>query len=145
MLKYIVALLLLNGCRERELLDAKWKEVNLDRKVWRIPTSKSGRPHHVPLSEDAIAVFRELLRFGNYPYIVPNPKTLKPFTAIYNSWDSARRTCQTSGFMTSVIRPHRTWSTRVSRFTLSRTGSGTPARELLNGTPIWTPMFFSKR
>jgi integrase len=91
MLKYIVALLLLTGCRKRELLDAKWEEVNLERKVWRIPTSKTGKPRHVPLSEDAIAVFREIPRFGNCPYIVPNPKTLKPFTAIYNSWDSARR------------------------------------------------------
>jgi integrase len=91
MLKYIVALLLLTGCRKRELLDAKWEEVNLDRKVWRIPTSKTGKPRHVPLSEDAIAVFREVPRFGNCLYIVPNPKTLKPFTAIYNSWDSARR------------------------------------------------------
>ncbi|MES2095364.1 MAG: tyrosine-type recombinase/integrase [Pseudomonadota bacterium] len=91
LLKHIVALLLLTGCRKRELLDAKWEEVNLDRKVWRIPTSKTGRPRHVPLSEDAIAVLRRIPRFGKSPYIVPNPKTLKPFVSIYNSWDSARR------------------------------------------------------
>jgi integrase len=91
MLKYIVALLLLTGCRKRELLDARWEEVNVDKKVWRIPTSKTGKPRHVPLSEDAIAVLRAVPRFGSCPFIVPNPKTLKPFTAIYNSWDSARR------------------------------------------------------
>ena len=91
MLKYIVALLLLTGCRKRELLDAKWEEVNLERKVWRIPTSKTGKPRHVPLSEEAIAVFKAVPRFDKCPYIVPNPKTLKPFITIYNSWDSARR------------------------------------------------------
>lgn len=91
LLKYIVALLLLTGCRKRELLDARWDEVNIDRKVWRIPTSKTGKARHVPLSEDAIAVFQLIPRFGNCPYIVPNPKTLKPFTSIYHSWDSARR------------------------------------------------------
>jgi len=91
MLKYIVALLLLTGCRKRELLDAKWEEVNVDRKVWRIPTSKSGKPRHVPLSDEAIAVLNAVPRFGDCPYIVPNPKTLQPFTAFFNSWDSARR------------------------------------------------------
>ena len=91
MLKYIVALLLLTGCRKRELLDAKWEEVNLDRKVWRIPTSKSGKPRHVPLSDEAIAVLKAVPRFKDCPYIVPNPKTMKPFTAFFNSWDSARR------------------------------------------------------
>ena len=91
MLKYIVALLLLTGCRKRELLDAKWEEVNLDRKVWRIPTSKSGKPRHVPLSDEAVGVLKAVPRFGACPYILPNPKTLKPFTAFFNSWDSARR------------------------------------------------------
>ncbi|NML06532.1 site-specific integrase [Sphingomonas sp. G-3-2-10] len=91
MLKFIVALLLLTGCRKRELLDGKWEEVNLERKVWRIPTSKSGKPRHVPLSEDAIAVLKEVPRFDRCPYIVPNPMTRKPFTSIFHSWDSARR------------------------------------------------------
>lgn len=60
MLKYIVALLLLTGCRKRELLDGRWEDVNLDRKVWRVPTSKTGKPRHVWLSEDAIAVLRQV-------------------------------------------------------------------------------------
>ena len=91
MLKYIVALLLLTGCRKRELLDAKWDEVNLEKKVWRIPTSKTGKPRHVPLSEDAIAVLKAVPRFEKCLYIVPNPQTLKPFQSIFRSWDSARR------------------------------------------------------
>jgi integrase len=91
MLKHIVALLLLTGCRKRELLDAKWEEVNLDKKVWRIPTSKAGKPRHVPLSEDAIAVLEAIPRFEECPFIVPNPDTLKPFLSIYHSWDTARR------------------------------------------------------
>lgn len=90
MLKYIVALLLLTGCRKRELLDAKWEEINLDRKVWRIPTSKTGKPRHVPLSEDAIAVFRAIPTFRNCPFVVPNPRTLKPFQSIFRSWNAAR-------------------------------------------------------
>ncbi len=91
MLKYIVALLLLTGCRKRELLDAKWEEVNIDRKVWRIPTSKTGQPRHVPLSDDAIAVLSQIPRIADCGYLVPNPKTRLPFQSIFHSWDTARR------------------------------------------------------
>jgi integrase len=90
-LKFIVALLLLTGCRKRELLDAKWEEINLDRKVWRIPTSKSGKPRHVPLSEDAIAVLKQVPRFDECPYVLPNPKTRQPFKSVFHAWDTARR------------------------------------------------------
>jgi integrase len=90
-LKYIVALLLLSGCRKRELLDARWEHFDLDRKVWRIPTSKTGRARHVPLSDQALAVLREVPRFPDCPWVLPNPATLKPFTAVFNAWDTARR------------------------------------------------------
>ncbi|WP_298812418.1 site-specific integrase [uncultured Sphingomonas sp.] len=90
MLAPIVALLLMTGCRKRELLDAKWEELQLDRGMWRIPTSKTGKPRHVPLIDDAVAVLRALPRVEGCPYVVPNPKTGQPFHSIYNSWNSAR-------------------------------------------------------
>jgi len=82
MLRYIVALLLLTGCRKRELLDAKWDEFSIERKTWRIPTTKTGKPRHVPLSQDAIAVLKSIPKLDNCPYVVPNPETLKPFTSV---------------------------------------------------------------
>jgi integrase len=47
---FIVPLLLLTGCRKRELLDAKWSDLDLPRRTWRIPTTKTGKARHVPLS-----------------------------------------------------------------------------------------------
>ncbi|MET3760105.1 integrase [Sphingomonas sp. UYEF23] len=90
-LKHIVALLLLTGCRKRELLDARWEQVDLARKVWRIPTSKSGKARHVPLSDDAINVFASLRHFKDCPWVLPNPATLEPYTSVFNAWDTARR------------------------------------------------------
>lgn len=52
----IMNLLLLTGARQRELLDAKWEHVDLDRRAWLIPTSKTGTHRYVPLSTAAIAV-----------------------------------------------------------------------------------------
>lgn len=90
-LKYIVALLLLTGCRKRELLDSKWEDFDLDRRNWRIPMSKNGKPRHVPLSTDALIVLGQLPRFESCPYVVPNPDTLKPFNTISHSWMTARK------------------------------------------------------
>lgn len=87
----IVALLLLTGCRKRELLDARWEDFRLDQRLWRIPTSKMGKPRHVPLSDDAVAVLKSLPRYDDCPFVLPNPKTMKPFRNFFNSWNSARK------------------------------------------------------
>jgi len=42
-LQYIVPLLLLLGCRKRELLDSQWSHFDLERRTWRIPLSKNGK------------------------------------------------------------------------------------------------------
>lgn len=86
-LKHIVPMLLLTGCRKRELLDARWEHFDLDRKAWRIPTSKTGKARHVPLSDQALAVLKAVPRFKDCPWVVPNPANRKPFTSVYNAWN----------------------------------------------------------
>ena len=87
----IVELLLLTGARVRELLDAEWKDVDTERRTWLIPTSKTGKPRHVPLSGAAIAVIEGLPRFEGCLWLVPNPDTLKPFVSIKHAWQGARK------------------------------------------------------
>ena len=89
-LKNIVALLLLTGARKRELLDARWEDVDLERRNWRIPMSKSGKPRHVPLSNAVIDLLKDLPKWSGCPYVVPNPKTLNPYNSIQCSWNTAR-------------------------------------------------------
>jgi integrase len=85
-LKYIVPLLLLTGCRKRELLDAQWEEFDMDRRIWTIPMSKSGKSRHVA----ALDILDQLPRFDGCLYAVPNPDTLKPYSQIHRAWDNAR-------------------------------------------------------
>jgi integrase len=89
-LKYIVPLLLLLGCRKRELLDARWEEFDLDRRIWRIPMSKSGKSRHVPLSKAALEIIQKLPRFEGCPYLLPSDLTMKPFSQIHKAWNNAR-------------------------------------------------------
>jgi integrase len=90
MLKYIVPMLLLTGARKREALDARWQDMDIARRFWRIPFTKSGRERHVPLSDAVLALLDRIPRFDGCVYVFPNPKTLKPYRAIYHSWHTAR-------------------------------------------------------
>lgn len=89
-LRNIVGLLLLTGARKRELLDAKWEHVNLDRKVLFIPTSKTGKSRYIPLSKPALDLIAQLPRFDKCGWLLPNPKTKKPFTDLKHPWTTAR-------------------------------------------------------
>ena len=89
-LKNIVGLLLLTGARKSELLQAQWQHVNTEQRTWYIPTTKTGKPRYVPLSQAAWGIIDQLPRFEKCPWLLPNPKTLKPFTDIKHPWDTAR-------------------------------------------------------
>lgn len=111
-LKYIVGLLLLTGARVSELLNAEWRHVDLDRRVWLIPTSKTGKARHVPLSQAAIDILEQVPKFDSR-YVLPNPKTLKPFTDLKHPWQTARDIARLPGFRIHDLR-HAAASAMVS-------------------------------
>ena len=57
--------LVLTACRSGEVRGARWEEVDLQAREWRIPPErmKTGREHRVPLSTRALAVLREARDF----------------------------------------------------------------------------------
>lgn len=90
MLKYIIPFLLLTGARKREVLDARWCDIDFARSFWRIPFTKSGRERHVPLSAAALELLGSIRKRARSDYIFANAKTLKPFVNIFYSWNKAR-------------------------------------------------------
>ncbi len=103
-LQHIVGLLLLTGARVRELLDARWEHMDVERKSWLIPTSKTGKPRRVPLSSAALAIIEALPRFNDCPWLVPNPDTLKPFVSIKHGWQRAIRVAKLPGLRIHDLR-----------------------------------------
>ena len=68
-------MLLLTFVRTTELREAEWTEIDLDKAEWRISANrmKMKELHIVPLSDQAVAVLRELQkRTGNRKYLFPN-------------------------------------------------------------------------
>jgi integrase len=67
-------LLLLTFVRTSELRGAEWTEINFDKAEWRIPAlrMKMKDPHIVPLSMQALAIFKELQQHnGNRQFVFP--------------------------------------------------------------------------
>jgi integrase len=59
-------LLLLTGARRDEVADARWSEIDLDKKIWTIAKerSKNGLAHEIPLSDAAVKILKALPRIS---------------------------------------------------------------------------------
>ena len=107
MLQYIVLFLIYTGARKREVLDAKWQDIDWEKKSWRIPKTKSGKVRHIPLSMgalDVITTLKFLLSEGEWGveskpqnfseiserFIFMNTRTGKAYISFFYSWDAAR-------------------------------------------------------
>ncbi len=83
-------LLLLTGARKSEILKARWEDVRLDLRQLIVPLSKSGRPRHIPLSDEAIAVIRAIPRQSGNPWLFPGHAPGKPLSDLYLFWNKLR-------------------------------------------------------
>lgn len=87
----IIVYLLSTGARLNEALQATWSQIDMPRRVWRIPASnsKSKRIRSVPLNDSALDVLGRL--DGDSEYLFTNKQTGEPYTTIHKVWGRLRR------------------------------------------------------
>ena len=68
----------------REILGARWSEVDLDAKVWTIPAErmKAAREHRVPLSEPALVILRKVNEAKVSNYVFPRQRADRPLSVM---------------------------------------------------------------
>jgi len=71
-------LLLYTGVRRQEALDARWEHVDLHKRVWFLPTSKSGKSRHVILNAMAVELLQRQPRLPDNPFVFPGKIEGKP-------------------------------------------------------------------
>lgn len=90
-------LLILCMVRKSELTQARWEEIDLERAAWSIPGErmKKDKPHFVPLSRQAVAMFEELkgLASGS-EWVLPSRGSLKKPIA-HNALNTVVRALET--------------------------------------------------
>jgi integrase len=91
-----IRLLILTGARVREILDAKWEHVDIERGVIFLVDSKTGRKP-VYLSAAALEVLVGLPRIEGNPYIIPGSKLGQPKADLKKPWAAVCKTAELEG------------------------------------------------
>jgi integrase len=116
-----IRLLTLTGVRLREILDAKWEHVDLERGMMFLPDSKTGRKP-IYLSAAAAAILSALPRIDGNPYVIPGEKTGPPHADLKRPWDAICEVAGLDGVRLHDLRatasplwaPGRLWDSRSS-------------------------------
>lgn len=82
-----IRLLALTGCRRSEITNLKWEEVDLQRGVLNLKTSKVGA-RSVPVSDQAIALLGEIPRSNLF--VFPSSRGTGPIIGIQKVWGEIR-------------------------------------------------------
>jgi integrase len=80
-----IRLLLLTGCRLREILHLRWVDVSLERASIHLPDSKTGAKD-LYLSAPALKVLSEIPRIKGNPYVIAGAKEGEPRSDLKRPW-----------------------------------------------------------
>jgi integrase len=96
MLYPLIGFLLLTGSRKSEAFNVRWEHIDVAKRLWTVPLSKSGKPRHIPLSAGAMAMVERARQFvastslSTSPFVFPNVATGGPLRNIQHCWEQAR-------------------------------------------------------
>jgi len=98
-LTFFVKILILTGARSSEARLARWRDFDLQRRLWTVPVSKNGRARRIVLSSAVMALLPEIraralalgLPAGPDDPIFVNPRTRRAYNGFHLAWDTARQ------------------------------------------------------
>lgn len=104
-------LLILTAARPGEVVGARWIEFDFEKKIWTIPAerTKTEESHIIPLSDHAIRLLKEIMKFAEGEFVFPGRKAGKHLTlaALEDALLRMGRDFTPHGFRSSF----RTWGT----------------------------------
>jgi integrase len=89
----IVTLLVTTAARRDEVAGMKWSELNIDQRLWSIPSSrrKAGVPNELPLNDLAMEVLQSLPRFKGSDWVFPaRPRAGGRGSWHFSGWSKAK-------------------------------------------------------
>jgi integrase len=81
-----IAFLAATGARRGEALGAKWEHIDVERRIWTAPLSKSGKRRHIPLSDAALRILAKAPRVDGCPWLFPGTNPEKPMADLKKAW-----------------------------------------------------------
>lgn len=91
-----IRLLIFTGARLREILHAKWEQVDFERSIIHLPDSKTGAKP-IYLSAAALDILRDLPRIEDNPHIIPGEKEGAPRADLKKPWSALTKAAGIEG------------------------------------------------
>ena len=88
--RFALWLYLLTGARKTELLTARWEHIDWTRAELKLPDTKAGRVHYLPLSAPALALLREIPRVEGNPFVLPGKLPGAHLVNVSKPWNRVR-------------------------------------------------------
>lgn len=86
-----MALLLFTGARRGEALNARWADMDIERRNWTVPVSKNGRTRHIPLGDGALHALRGQRRLSGNPFVFPGKVEGRPLKGLRRPWERVKK------------------------------------------------------
>jgi integrase len=84
-------LCLMLGTRRSELLAARCVDIDWSQRTLRIPTTKAGKPHLLPLPAPAVDILKSLPSLGNSDFVFPGEGASGHLVEVKAAWDRIRK------------------------------------------------------
>ncbi len=81
-----ILLALLTGARRSNVLEMRWRDVDLDGALWRIPQTKNGEPQNVPLVLEAVELLAARRALAPGEYVFPGANGAEHLNDVRRGW-----------------------------------------------------------
>ena len=88
--KDFVLLALFTGARRSNVLSMRWKDIDFERSVWKIPgeLSKNGDPMQIPLGPDVLDILRKRRAETSSVFVLPGPGAKGHYMEPKRAWET---------------------------------------------------------
>ena len=88
--KDYILLSLFTGARKSNVLGMRWKDIDFERNVWKIPgeVSKNGEPMQIPLLPDAVGILKQRRAETSSVFVLPGPGSTGHYTTPTHAWET---------------------------------------------------------
>ena len=92
----LLGFLMYTGARRHEAFTAEWRNIDLERRSWYVPLTKTGKPRYIVLNDRALRIIEHAMRLQRRQYdhrpdwVFVNPRTQLPYRCIFHRWNKIR-------------------------------------------------------